>query len=337
MGHRCILKDVLAGSTEGGSYQKVLEREKLSILRCLISPSLIPVAHNVCTEPLMRIDLFKLNFPEAFDLADRLQSIYCLEHEKRNRERNKQIIRLEALEKENDLWFCDFVKVRMEHGPGKAGLRKPITGFDLAEDEGFGEETGLLWDASTNYCAVQYNHFGPRDSLISEYLTHWDSQNVVPVNLLPQLDEKIHSKLKSKKIVRKFTLACAPKKLSDEDFNNQVPLTEGIKRLSETDADLVTVTVSVRGNPKKRLDLDLTKITNWLSKMSGAADEYPVSVARATARGEGFDTSEVFDLLHHKITTDKKIAPGLDKRYSMKDRWACLRAAFYEWKPIISA
>jgi hypothetical protein len=286
---------------------------------------------------MMRIDLVKINMPEDFDLAGRLTQIHCLPHEGRNRERDRQIMRLEVLEKRGHFWLCDFVKVRMDHGPGKAALDKAITGFNLKEKEGFGEETALLWDTKTNYCVIQYNHHGPRDTSIAEYIAFWERDSLVDFSFAPKLDDSIHAKLRKKKIVRKFTLSCAPKKLSNADYETNTSLSASIASLGQTDADLIHITVSVSGSKDRSLNFSLPAISDWIQRVGGSSKDSPVKAARATAKGNETEASEVLDLLHHRITTEKAVSPGKDKRYSLNDRWALLQQAYYEWKSIITA
>src|SRR5712671_1150043 len=119
----------------------------------------------------MRIELYKLKKPAAFDFGTRLDAIVRTPLEDRNRARNANFIRLETHEQRGGLWLCDFVKIRMDHGPSKAGLTQPAKGFELKNDEGFGEETAFLWDSTNDWCVIQYNHFGVRPSAIAEYLS----------------------------------------------------------------------------------------------------------------------------------------------------------------------
>lgn len=284
----------------------------------------------------MRIDLFKLNIPEDFNLAARLRAIYCNELVDRNRDRGGQTLRLETIEQRRGFWLCDFVKVRLDHGPGRAGRGEPIKGFDLAEDEGFGEETALLWDPKTNYCLIQYNHYGPRESAIAEYIALWDHQSPVDFEFIPKLDDSIHAKLRSKKIVRKFSLSVAPKRLSNNDYKNNISLGQGIKALGTVDADTITITVSVTGKRSKSLGLSLMNISDWIQNVGGGSEDSPVLAARAAAKGAEKETSEVLDLLHHRMTTDKALASGPDRRYPQGERWNALERAYTDWKNIIN-
>lgn len=86
----------------------------------------------------MRIDLYKLWRPRVFDLAARLRKIGSLPLSSRNRYEQNEFLRIESVRQAGALWLSDFVKVRTHHGPSRASSKAPVSGFQLAADEGFG-------------------------------------------------------------------------------------------------------------------------------------------------------------------------------------------------------
>ena len=78
-------------------------------------------------------------------------------------------IRLEVAQKTGHIWTLDFGGMRPD-GPGRASRVTPISDFDMAEDEGFAQETGAVFDLRSGFLALQYNHFGPRHGRIQSYL-----------------------------------------------------------------------------------------------------------------------------------------------------------------------
>jgi uncharacterized protein DUF6731 len=92
-------------------------------------------------------------------------------------------MRLEAANKTGQIWSLDFGGMRSE-GPGRASRARPITDFDLGEDEAFGEETAAIFNISTGFMALQYNHRGPRQSRIQGYLFRF-------ARLIAGLDEDV--------------------------------------------------------------------------------------------------------------------------------------------------
>lgn len=62
----------------------------------------------------------------------------------------------------------DFTQRRVQNGPGHSQRGQLTADFDLGEDAGFGEQTAAI--LSSNYMAIQYNHYGVRPSAIATYL-----------------------------------------------------------------------------------------------------------------------------------------------------------------------
>lgn len=285
----------------------------------------------------MRIDLYTLvPHPESYNVQENIERLLTLDLANRNRQRQVNYIRLEHAKYVRGLWYCDFVKVRMDHGPARAGLNAEVEGFDLARDEGFGEETGFLWDTSNNYCLVQYNHYGVRAAAIAGYLSEFSE---VPggVMFLPRIDEKIHDKIRRKKLVSRFEVTIAPKLLDDGDFDAGMAVGAAAKDLKSTGAERVTIEISSAARAGF-LRYPLTSLAKWVERLVGRSeDETPlVSSARATAREEEDEKPEVLDLLSHRITTDVELKAGADKRYSREDRWAALAQAHLAWKKVMA-
>lgn len=221
----------------------------------------------------------------------------------------------------------------MNHGPSKAGLSQPAKGFDLGADEGFGEETGFLWDSTNDWCVVQYNHHGVRPGAITEYLGLYVHEDPITLELMPKLDEKIHAKLRAKKLVTKVSLSVAPQALSDDDFDLGGGLGAATKALKRSDAERIEITVSA---PARRgLDFNLVDFAGWLKRLGATSGDSPVTAARATARESAKDEPEVLDLLKHRIITEAEMTPGIDKRYPVKDRWDALHRAHSSWKHLM--
>jgi hypothetical protein len=81
-------------------------------------------------------------------------------------------LRIEEAVSGGNLWSVDFATIKHE-GPGRAAVDAPIEDFDLEDQEGFGHETALYFDASTQFLTLQYNHYGPRIARIQSYLYHF--------------------------------------------------------------------------------------------------------------------------------------------------------------------
>jgi len=281
----------------------------------------------------MRIDLCKLSKPVSFDLAARLGEINALPLADRNRDAGTEFLRLEAIETDRDLWLTDFVKVRTHHGPAKAAVNSPVTGFGLTPQEGFGEETAMLWDSSNDWCVVQYNHYGLHAAAIADYLGRFDREHPVELDLLPKIDEDVHAKLRTKRIVTKVLLTIAPKKVDDREFERGASLGEAVELLKDADADQIEIILSTRRR-KRGLDFDIQTFQDWIVRLG--AEEGAVHSARIAAKERPIDQSEILDLLHQRVTAEADLQPGTDKRYSRSDRWDALRRAHTGWRDLMT-
>jgi hypothetical protein len=285
----------------------------------------------------MRIFLYKVvSQPHEFDFAGALRHIHSREVDERNRSRNLDHIRLEALREERGLMFADFLKIRMHHGPAKAGLDSPVEGFDLESDEGFGEETAIVYDPSTKHVVVQYNHHGPWPVAISEYIGLFVHTNPANIEFAPKLDAAVHAKIRGATIVKKLILGIAPKKLTDDDYEQATSLGAGIRHISQrTDAEKIEIVISASRSRSSGLDINLPILSRWINRFRGAGKDSPVLTARATATNSEENPAEVLDLLLHRLTAEATLQPGPDKRYSRNDRWNALERAFNSWRPLI--
>ncbi len=284
----------------------------------------------------MRIELFKLNLPRGFDLAHRITEINALPLARRNRLKSGDNMRMEYHELHGNLWYCDFIRLRMNHGPSRAGVNSAAEGFDLGDDEGFGEETGFLWDASNGWCVVQYNHYGVRPTAIAEYFGDWDHQNPVGLELQPKIDNTVQAKVRSKTHISKVTVVVAPKLMGNDDFDIGGGLGAATKALKrESDADRIEITISAKQT--RSIDVNGSLLQRWARRLAGTDDgsEAAVTTARITARTENERGSEVLDLLNATVTTDADLTPGPDRRYPRPERWNALAVAHIGWRDLM--
>ena len=281
----------------------------------------------------MRIDLYKLRKPADFDLAARLHDIAESPLGSRNRHERTEFLRIESVRQVHRIWFADFVKVRTHHGPSRAGENVPASGFQLAPDEGFGEETAFLWDSRNDWCAVQYNHYGVRAAAMADYLAHYEHDRPVLIELVPKIDEGIHAKIQSAGFVTKIDIAVAPKRLTDADFEAGASLGQAVERLSEADADQIEVVISTRRR-RRGLEFNARAIERWINRLKQR--DAAVRAARVTVKESRDAKREILDLLNQHVTTDEDIEPGPDKRYPQGERWRALQRAHTAWRPLHS-
>ena len=83
-------------------------------------------------------------------------------------------IRLEQKAMRDGFLLMDFAKARGGHGPGRMSRTQALQDISLRDVEEFGEDTGMAFDPRTNYVVIQYNHYGPRERSVEDYLYAFD-------------------------------------------------------------------------------------------------------------------------------------------------------------------
>ena len=278
----------------------------------------------------MKIELYKLQKEvRNFDLDHRIRFILAQDLSQRIRPKGSDYIRLETAVKRDGLWLIDFILMRTKHGPAKVGISEPATGFSLDLDEGFGEETAFLWDTSNDWCVAQYNHHGIRSGAIADYLGAFDHQNTVFLGLSPKIDPEVHSKVRNKKLVTKFTVSLAPQAVNDYDYDLGAPLNDAINKIKPTDAERIEISISA--NKRRGLAVDIENIINRFRGHGEGA----INGAHAVVRTTMDDKPEVIDLLSNRVITLREISAGTDKRFPMEARWNALLSAHHEWRSLM--
>lgn len=240
-------------------------------------------------------------------------------------------MRLEHIEKTTKgLWHLDFGLLRFDNGPGRASKSTPVTDFDLRDGEGFGEETAALYDPTTGFLALQYNHFGARASTIASYLSALDS---TPNNyeFKISLDDSAVARLKKKKIFTKIEIKVAPGKLSKHFRENNVSLYSALSaQQKEFGGDVVSITVGLDRGSQGSLSLS-NKISAFLGMSGDEADA--VKTLQISGRDDEQAPVDVIDLLEEVRVThfnDMTLSSGL--RYPLAERLNRIERAFNGWK-----
>src|SRR5207248_1807943 len=135
-------------------------------------------------------------------------------------------------------------RLRFDHGPGRASRRQAIEGFDLQNDQGFGEETAALYDAQRGYLLVQYNHFGVRPGSMQQYLSMFNQNAARAYEFRVKLDETSELRLAQKHILKKITFKVAAGKMTAAQRAAGVGLISAIDLSDSLHGESVEVTVS---------------------------------------------------------------------------------------------
>lgn len=278
----------------------------------------------------MKVHLFKVNKKDNDSIIERIRHIGEKDYDKRTITLEGDKLRLEHIELSSDekLLFCDFTKIRDEHGPAKVIKNSEAIGFDdLGPEDGFGEFTAVLFDLERDYVVVQYNHFGPRVKSISDYIGHY---GVLPsfdgFHFAPKLDPDIDKKIKKDTLVKKIELSVAASHLTDEDYAD-VPLLAGAKAYADNNnIETINISITAKRTKESFLPTSLVNFANWVGSRKEIVKNAEVKVAQHIG-----DKNELLDLLCHRLTIDYEITPDASKLYPRTDRYEKLRQAHSAW------
>lgn len=286
----------------------------------------------------MKVFLYKVAIdPEDADLGQCIKDLADMDLEDRNYVHNGDTMRLEAMEEEKGLFYCDFVKLRMNKGPGRAALDQPIRGFKMKVNEGFGEESALLYDANKGWLLAQYNHYGARPGAMAEYLGLASDGGTI-VTLLPKLDDSIQRRLSNKHLFRSLELKVAPRELSDEDIAADVSVEQAAKIGDASGSDKVIIKMSIEGSREKSLDGGVVKrVANWVfEKISDVDGGAVIDYAKVMAKDSEGEAAELLDLVAHRVYEEFDLNPGADKRIPRDQRWNALKKKHKDWSKLMT-
>jgi hypothetical protein len=232
--------------------------------------------------------------------------------------------------KDYPYWRLDFCKLRFDGGPGKAKRNTPTKSFDLEDDEGFAEETAMLFEPTTGYMIAQYNHHGPRSATIEEYLSIYDSEMPNHYQLNIQLKHDAQARLAEKKLFSRLLLKVAPARLTEHYKHANVALTTLLNRHQEEfGGDYVSITIGLEHHSHTPL-----KLKGWIKSFLQLANETEaVDALQISGRPREGERTELIDLIKEKLEvtlTDIDMDAGL--RYVREDRWRALARAYNAWK-----
>jgi len=235
-------------------------------------------------------------------------------------------------------WLLDFVKLRMDHGPGKVGPDTPIEGFVLGRDEGFGEETAAIFDPARNYMLVQYNHHGVRGPTIERYLNLYDDQMAEQFNLQIKLDDTSDAKLAQKQFITKLSVKIAPGQMTAAHRHNNVSLERALALNADQHGNTVEFTLAAsRGHCLANGPIQgmLNALRSW-RQADHDEDSSVLAQFDVEAKANLADRAEKIDMLLPALQAEVDgIVMGADRRYTVRSRWDALLRARNGWDAII--
>ncbi len=247
-------------------------------------------------------------------------------------------MRLEHCVQQGPYWLMDFTLIRRK-GPGRASPTEPVSDFDLEDDEGFGEETAAIYAPNSGFMALQYNHYGPRQSRIQAYLHSMslavagqpdhvelpDSQNGFDFN--PLLKAEAVDRLDNLGIIKTISASFhVPGVLARPEARRR-SLTGLLDMPIMGGAQNVQFEISA-GRGKER-SLHPNRVRQAVRELLAAREE--INSLTVTAKENADAPSEPVDFLDARLETDVEVAL-VGRRYPRAQRLAALRLAFETWR-----
>lgn len=281
----------------------------------------------------MTVNLFKLHTgpTSTTSLDDVLKLIESTTIDKRNRKPSYNDMKLENIQPptpSTPYWLLNFSKLR-DYSPGKGSTKGTTQPIVYGQGEGPSEETAMLYQPSTGFVAIQYNHYGLRSDAIAEYLSIFDgtSQNNFEFNV--QLKNTAQARLATKNIFTKLQVKVAPSSITPAYRQNNTAFMAALDATSSTNPDTLELTLTANRKNSNGLD-----IKNWLKSLQNLV-QGGATAQRVVVSGKDSINSkvDVINLIEEKESIDySKVELDLGKRLDLADRWLHLEKSFAKWK-----
>ena len=279
----------------------------------------------------MKIFLYKIE--GMVSMEDTVRDIYSRAMQDRIRRVSDYDMKMEELVEQKvsggSVLFMDFCKHR-DSGPGLAKKNAKTKGFDLNEDESFGEMTAVLYDPKTAFVAVQYNHHGPRSGAIAAYISQFQPEE--RVSFLPRIEEDIADKIDKKRYNNELSVSYSAAIFSKS--NEARGLFPDMAALGSFGDNIGKVKITVRKASGKSAKMQNQEpFLRRVLRMIDGGNEM-ITSAKVTGSMTEEDKPEVLDILNARISVELEgleQAPGTQMR-SFASRRKLLSDAFSAWK-----
>lgn len=282
----------------------------------------------------MTVNLFKLHVgpTSTTSLEDVLKLIESTAIDKRNRKPSYNDMKLENIQQPTTAtpyWLLNFSKLR-DYSPGKGSTKGTTQPIAYGQGEAPSEETAMLYQPSTGFVAIQYNHYGLRSDAIAEYLSIFDSSASNNFEFNVQLKQTAQARLATKTIFTKLDIKVAPSSISSAYRQHNASLMAALDATGNS-ANPDTLSLTLTANKKNPNGLN---IGGWLTSLQnlvlGGGGAQRVKVAGKDSINSKVD---IINLIEEKesINYDKvRLDQGL--RLDMNDRWHHLEKSYTKWQ-----
>jgi len=284
----------------------------------------------------IKVHLFKVNEWEDSDTLDQLLTAISQDDiSQRVRKCGGSEYRLEEITPPangSSEWILNFVKMRTNHGPGRVSRKTKLSSFEMADEDFFGEDTAVIYNSSSNYAYVQYNHWGVRPHAIAQYLSSYRSDKNNVYNLNIKLDFSAERKYQSQTIQRKIEIGIDLTKMNARDLKARRSLTQLAELGEELGADRLYLTVTVASRKKSSsLKVESRKFLDSAMRFLGGSKD---ALLRLNSYGSPDDESpfEDIDLLGDRLEFCTDVEIGRGRRVELEERIKAIRRAIHAWR-----
>ena len=248
-------------------------------------------------------------------------------------------IKLEEVKEEkiagSNVFLMDFCKHR-EAGPGRAKDNEEIRGFDLEEDEAFGEMTAALYDPKTNFIVIQYNHHGPRAGSIAEYFSRFSADDS-QVEFHPRLKDNILAEIDKKQYNTKlsFSYSSALLTRAHREELGMSSILINLEKVAGGEVGEVEITFKkARGGRHNKMEGQTSFIKKLLRISKDKNNGECLKSAKVVGGMTPEDKPELLDILNAKITEERTglVRDKKTKMYTFKSRCKLLAGSFESWR-----
>ena len=251
-------------------------------------------------------------------------------------------VRLEERGRRTGFILMDFARERGGHGPGRMAPNEALQDIPLRAGQNFGEDTGIAYDPASGYAAIQYNHYGPRDRSIEEYLYAYDlslgelrvaragerQEDLCGFSFGALLKRDAYERLRRFGIFHEidFTIALPGVNRADLEAGRNLtdilraPLPEGVETLS----------MHIKAAPGRKGVLGRAGAIGIIDELQRLGEDVKRAFVRGKPTGEDRRFQNV-DLVEERLSADASLPLNRGQRYSRDDRWAALVARLSDW------
>lgn len=289
----------------------------------------------------MKVHLYEVARHSSPPIEQVLRQIIAQPLDRRMRSVGTNELRLENLHEphtgtnDTPYWLLDFTNLRFRNGPGRANRNTPVTGFQMAPDDGFGEATAALYDPHKRVLVIQYNHHGPRATVINAYINGFDPNTTHDYQFRVKIDNSAASKLANKRILTKLSIKISPPDISADLRNGGTSLQKALAIADELEGGTIEITIAAGQAKNAKLNHSKTsKLIERLKKLMD--DDGAVEKIEVSGRANPESRVELVDLIEEKIEADiNNLVLGPDRRYTQDSRLIGLIRARNGWDNLL--